>query len=496
MVFSSLVFIYMFLPCVLAVYFLCPSKMRNAVLLIASLIFYGWGEPVYILIMLFSTVFDYMNGLWIEKYKAQKKEKAARAVLILSVVGNLAILFFFKYINFVLDNVNALFGAQIPLLKLVLPIGISFYTFQTMSYSIDVYLGVVKAQKNIVDFGCYVTMFPQLVAGPIVRYQDIAKQMRNRKISIDGFAEGVRRFVSGLFKKVVLANNMGLLWEQIASVPSENLAAATAWLGAGAFMLQIYLDFSGYSDMAIGLGKMFGFDFPENFKHPYRAKSITEFWRRWHISLGTWFREYVYIPLGGNRKGRGRMVFNLLVVWCLTGFWHGASWNFLLWGFYFAVLLIAEKLFLLKYLARIPKWLQHMYTLVLVLVSWVIFAMENIGEGMNYLGVMFGINASVPADGQTWYYLTSYFGFIALAVLVSIGIGEGKKGLTFDLNEELPEPDRCEEWIRLASGEETVVPGRIKTVKFLRTAALMVLFAVSIIFLVGDGYNPFLYFRF
>ena len=354
MVFSSTVFLLIFLPVVAGIYFLCPRKARNTVLLLFSLVFYGWGEPKYILIMLFSTVFDYTNARLIGHFQDIGKQKAAKAVLIVDVVGNLGILGFFKYTDFAIDNLNSLLSAGIPALGLALPIGISFYTFQTMSYTIDVYRGIVKPQKNILNVGAYVTLFPQLIAGPIVQYKTVEHELMYRRESVFEASRGMQRFVVGLAKKVLIANQVGALWEQISVMSAPS--AVTAWLGAIAFTFQIYFDFSGYSDMAIGLGHLFGFHFLENFEHPYESRTVTEFWRRWHISLSTWFREYVYIPLGGNRHGKARQILNLLIVWFLTGLWHGASWNFVLWGLYYAVLLILEKLFLLRWLDKAPKW--------------------------------------------------------------------------------------------------------------------------------------------
>ena len=352
MVFSSTVFLLIFLPVVAGIYFLCPRKARNTVLLLFSLVFYGWGEPKYILIMLFSTVFDYTNARLIGHFQDAGKQKAAKAVLIVDVVGNLGILGFFKYTDFAIDNLNSLLSAGIPALGLALPIGISFYTFQTMSYTIDVYRGIVKAQKNILNVGAYVTLFPQLIAGPIVQYKTVEHELMYRRESVFEASRGLQRFVVGLAKKGLIANQVGALWEQISAMSAPS--AVTAWLGAIAFTFQIYFDFSGYSDMAIGLGHLFGFHFLENFEHPYESRTVTEFWRRWHISLGTWFREYVYIPLGGNRHGKGRHILNLAIVWFLTGLWHGASWNFVLWGLYYAVLLILEKIFLLRWLDKAP----------------------------------------------------------------------------------------------------------------------------------------------
>lgn len=454
MVFSSILFIFYFLPLTLLLYYAGPSRLRNLVLLVMSLAFYSWGEPVYISIMLFSTVFDYGNGIAIEKCLSSGRKRAARAVLLLSVAGNLGILGFFKYSNFFIETVNAVGGTDFPLLELSLPIGISFYTFQTMSYTIDVYLGQARAQKNLVQFGAYVAMFPQLVAGPIVKYKDISGQLADRKVTAERFSYGISRFITGLSKKVLLANNIGMVWEQISAGNLAGLSAAEAWIGAAAFSFQIYFDFSGYSDMAIGLGELFGFHFQENFNYPYRSKSMTEFWRRWHISLGTWFREYVYIPLGGSRKGMKRQLRNLLIVWCLTGLWHGASWNFLVWGLYFGVFLTAEKLFLLRRLEALPGWVSHAYCLIFVAVSWVIFAFDSMADVCTYVKSMFGLGSGGWIGEAALYYGETWGVFFVVCALCSLGIFKMKR------------------------------------------AFLPVLFAASICFLAGGTYNPFLYFRF
>lgn len=454
MVFSSILFIFYFLPLTLLLYYAGPSRLRNLVLLVMSLAFYSWGEPVYVSIMLFSTIFDYGNGLAIEKCLSSGRKRAARAVLLLSVAGNLGILGFFKYSNFFIETVNAVGGMDFPLLELSLPIGISFYTFQTMSYTIDVYLGQAGAQKNLVQFGAYVAMFPQLVAGPIVKYKDISGQLADRNVTAERFSYGISRFITGLSKKVLLANNIGMVWEQISGGNLAVLSAAEAWIGAAAFSFQIYFDFSGYSDMAIGLGELFGFHFQENFNHPYRSKSMTEFWRRWHISLGTWFREYVYIPLGGSRKGMKRQLCNLLIVWCLTGLWHGASWNFLVWGLYFGVFLTAEKLFLLRRLEALPGWVSHAYCLIFVAVSWVIFAFDSMADVCTYVKSMFGLGSGGWIGEAALYYGETWGVFFVVCALCSLGIFKMKR------------------------------------------AFLPVLFAASICFLAGGTYNPFLYFRF
>lgn len=468
MVFSSTVFLFLFLPTFLTLYYICPSAFRNTILFIASLIFYAWEEPIYILIMLFSTIFDYANGLLIEK---SKKDSTKRFILILSIIGNLSILCFFKYSDFFISNINLVCNTNINLLKLVLPVGISFYTFQTMSYTIDVYQKKVSAQKNIINFAAYVTMFPQLVAGPIVRYKTIAKQLDNRQESVSGFVYGIQRFIIGLFKKVMIANNIGLLWETIIAGNLDTLPAATAWLGAISFSFQIYFDFSGYSDMAIGLGEMIGFHFLENFDHPYISKSITEFWRRWHISLSTWFKEYIYIPLGGSKKGIAKQIRNLLIVWGITGFWHGASWNFILWGLYFGILLIIEKLFLLKFLEKTKPIVRHLYTLFLVIISWVIFAFEDMTQIAQYLKAMFGFNQAGISNAETLYLLSNYILLLIICVLLSIEWKKTKIAALFTSNTGWVHP--CFNIFLFAA-----------------------LFIVSISFLIGDTYNPFLYFRF
>lgn len=458
MVFSSFVFLLVFLPIVLILYYLCPAKLRNLILFIASLIFYAWGEPVYVLIMLFSTVFDYTNGRLIEKLKSQDRNRAAKGVLIVDLCGNLAILGFFKYTDFVLETINSLSGAGIGLLKIALPIGISFYTFQTMSYTIDVYRGVVPAQKNILNFGTYVVLFPQLIAGPIVQYKTIGKELESRKVTVDDFAQGAFRFTVGFAKKVILANSIYGVWTSISQ--SQNISMATAWLGAIAFTFNIYFDFSGYSDMAIGLGRMFGFHFLENFNYPYMANSVTDFWRRWHISLSSWFKEYVYIPLGGNRKGMGMQIRNILIVWALTGLWHGASWNFVLWGLYYGLLLMLEKLFLLKGLNRCPAIVRHIYTLIIVVIGWTIFAQTDFGQLTEYLKSMFGIGTAL-IDSDFLYYFSC--NAVLLAVLAFCSINHKK-------------------WL--------------KRFEVLRIPAMIILLLVSFAFLVGGSYNPFLYFRF
>ena len=464
MVFSSLTFLLWFLPCVLTVYFIAPKKAKNAILFAFSLLFYAWGEPVYVGLMILSTVLDYCCGRAVDKHRGTPRAKAG---LLVSVIVNLSILCLFKYADFLIGTVNGISGSSIPLLDLPLPIGISFYTFQTMSYTIDVYRGDARAQENIISFGAYVALFPQLIAGPIVRYQTIADQIDERVHSFDKFGEGVKRFVCGLGKKVLLANNIGLLWTAVSS--SNELTIVSAWLGIVAFAFQIYFDFSGYSDMAIGLGKMLGFDFLENFNYPYISKSVTEFWRRWHISMGTWFRDYVYIPLGGNKKGLAVQLRNIAIVWLLTGFWHGASWNYVLWGVYFGIILIIEKFFLLDKLKKAPAVLGHVYTLLCVAVSWVLFSFENIAEGWAFFRVMLG-GAAFCSSG-TVYQLLSYLPLLILCAAAATPLGAG---LYNRLNK------KCTAGFMTAADL-----GGIAAVS-----------ALSLAFLISGSYNPFLYFRF
>lgn len=467
MVFSSLTFLFLYLPLVLLVYFAVPKKMKNAILFIFSLIFYAWGEPIYVGLMIFSTVLDYCCGKAVDKYRGTKKAKIG---LLLSVFVNLGLLCLFKYTDFIIGTVNGIFGSSIPLLGLPLPIGISFYTFQTMSYTIDVYRGDAKVQNNIISFGAYVALFPQLIAGPIVRYQTIADQVDERVHSFDKFGEGVKRFICGLGKKVLLANNIGLLWDTISKTEISDLSVLSAWLGIFAFAFQIYFDFSGYSDMAIGLGKIFGFEFLENFDYPYTSKSVTEFWRRWHISLGTWFRDYIYIPLGGNRRGKWIQLRNIAVVWLLTGFWHGASWNYVAWGVFYGVLLIIEKFFLLEKLKKAPAFVGRLWTVLCVLVGWVLFAFEDIGHGIAYLGTMFGVRAS-PGGSKALYQLTSYLPLLAVCAVAATPIGSQ---LYKKINEK---------WKTGALAAVDVAG--ISGIAFL-----------CIAYLISGSYNPFLYFRF
>ncbi len=485
MVFSSLLFLFRFFPIVLVLYFLVPRKLKNAVLFFSSLVFYAWGEPVYVVLMLFSTVVDYTHGMLVDKLMKQGKERKARWVVASSMTINLLLLGFFKYADFLIGSINGVLGTGIPLLKLALPIGISFYTFQTMSYTVDIYRGEAKVQRNIISFGAYVALFPQLIAGPIVRYQTIAEELQERKETSSDFSEGINRFLLGLGKKVLLANNIGMLWDSISAMGGQELSVATAWLGILAYSFQIYFDFSGYSDMAIGLGRMFGFHFPENFNYPYISKSITEFWRRWHISLGTWFREYVYIPVGGNRKGRLCQIRNLAIVWLLTGIWHGASWNFVVWGIYYGIFLIVEKVFLLKRLERLPRWLQHVYTLLVVAIGWVIFAFDSMGVGFVYLKNMFGFGGIAWINREFIYLF--YTNALWLVLLV-LGSTELPKKLVKKLEAKLHQtPER-------AAGKAVWYQDGLLTLG--QNIVYIIIFFVSVAYLVDATYNPFLYFRF
>ena len=477
MVFSSLLFLFRFLPAVLILYYIAPRKLRNVILLLFSLFFYAWGEPKYVFLMLFTITMDFFIGKGIDKAKKEGNQKKAKRFLMISILVDLSILGFFKYADFLIGTVNTLTGAGIPLLGIPLPIGISFFTFQTMSYTIDVYKGSTEVQKNWIKYGTYVSMFPQLIAGPIVQYKTVEKELMHRKVTLEDFSEGAFRFSVGLAKKVLLANQIGSLWDSISQL--NHMSVATAWLGAIAYSFQIYFDFSGYSDMAIGLGRMFGFYFLENFNFPYMSKTITEFWRRWHISLSSWFREYVYIPLGGNRKGLVRQLFNIMVVWMLTGLWHGANWNFVLWGVYYGVLLMIEKLFLLKWLDKLPNWIGHIYSMFLVVIGWTIFAQTDIHQLGEYLKTMFGIGHVAVADSDFLYFLGS--NAVLLVALIAASID-------------------YRVWMRrLKQGKDATVYDAIATSKGWTIAkpVLMVVFLlVSFAFLVGDSYNPFLYFRF
>ncbi len=458
MVFSSLLFLFKFFPIAFLIYYLVPTRFKNATILVLSLLFYSWGEPKYIVIMFASIFVDFFVSQNIEKYRERKN--VTRGLLLVSVSFNLGMLFFFKYTNFFIENLNALTGTTFEYLKLTLPLGISFYTFQTMSYTIDVYLQKVKAEKNIINFGAFVCLFPQLIAGPIVKYSDINEELQHRQVNLSQIDDGVRLFIMGLGSKVLIANNIGSLWNEVLVLGFDQISTPLAYLGLLAFSLQIYFDFSGYSLMAIGLGKMLGFNFPQNFNYPYISKSVTEFWRRWHMTLGSWFREYVYIPLGGNRVGRVRLYLNLFTVWFLTGFWHGASWNFILWGLYFLVLLIIEKQFLLSKLQS-SKVFAHVYLIFAIFFSWGLFAVTDFAM----MGQLFGKLFSLTGGTDYLFYIRNY-------------------GITFLLAFFF-----CTPALKLFYEKH-------KDKKWLVTSGLAVILVLSVAYLVDATYNPFLYFRF
>ena len=474
MVFSSAVFLFAFLPITLLLYFVPlfgkdekkEIGKKNLVLCLVSLIFYAWGEPVHIFLMVLSIVFNYLIGMDIENRKDQGK--STKAVFLFCLAFNLFSLGFFKYSGFIVNNINSILGSEIEYAAPALPVGISFYTFQILSYVIDVYKGELKAQKNIVSFACYVTMFPQLIAGPIVQYSDIEKQLTKRRVTGDKFVNGIIYFVKGLGKKVLFANTIGAVYTEIMSLGDvKELSVVTSWVAIICYTLQIYFDFSGYSDMAVGLGKMFGFDFVQNFNFPYKAISITDFWRRWHISLSSWFRDYVYIPLGGNRKGTPRTIINILIVWSLTGMWHGAAWNFIAWGAFYGILLIAEKYLLKNILEKIPAFFKHIGTMIVVMLGWVFFSSESLSIAFSFIGSMMGLNKNGFTDSQSAYYLSSY-GFAIVAMALS----------SFGFFDSMP---------KLVSR---------KYYRYLAVAGYTVVLVLCIAYLISETYNPFLYFRF
>ena len=453
MVFSSILFIFFFLPSFLLLYFLVPNKLKNFILLIFSLLFYAWGEPVYIILMIISALINYILAKLIDK--SHKK-----VLLILCVVINILLIGVFKYLGFFIDNINLLFNLNITNPNLPLPIGISFFTFQAMSYVIDVWRKEVPVQNNFFILLTYICMFPQLIAGPIVRYETIEKELRERTVTFDKFCDGFTRFLEGLFKKVLVANGIGMLWDTISNMPYSEISVLTSWLGVLAFSFQIYFDFSGYSDMAIGMAKMIGFNYLENFNYPYIAKSITDFWRRWHISLSSWFRDYVYIPLGGNRCSKFKNIRNILVVWALTGIWHGASWNFIIWGIYYAVILIIEKYLFKDKLKKLPNIFQHLYSIILIMIGWAIFAIEDFNSLGNYFKIMFSIDSYKFIDSSFLFYIRNYGLLFVFAIIFS-------------------------------------TPFKLKRVnKFLCLIIYIILFILTIASIVSDNYNPFLYFRF
>lgn len=458
MVFSSTLFLFRFLPIAMAIYFLTPKKLKNLTIFILSLFFYSWGEVKYFPIMIVSVIVDYCAGQGIKRFGHKKLYR--RLFLTMSLVVNLGMLFFFKYSNFFITNINALTGLAIPTISLALPLGISFYTFQTLTYTIDVYFNKVEPEDNIINFAAFVVLFPQLIAGPIVKYTDINRELKDRKVDLAQIEDGVKTFIYGVGKKVLIANNLGLLWDEAIAIGFENLSTPMAWLAITGFGLQIFFDFSGYSTMAIGLGKMLGFNFPQNFNYPYISKSVTEFWRRWHITLGSFFREYLYIPLGGNRKGKMRTYINLFIVWFATGFWHGADWNFIFWGLFFFVFIVIEKAFLLKYLEK-SKVLSRIYLLGLVLVSWAIFQITDLGQLGVYLTRMFAFDF-----GTDWlYYLRNYGVILIVGIIFSI----------------------------------PVIPNLYKKIEHIKIVPIItcgIILVASVAYLVDASYNPFLYFRF
>lgn len=464
MVFSDSVFLFMFLPLTLAVYYAVPFAFKNTVLFLTGLLFYAWGEPVYVLIMLLSTAIDYCAGRLMDRFDSNKNIR--KATLLVSVVMNLSLLGIFKYGSFFIGSVNGIFGSAIPDPGLPLPIGISFFTFQSMSYTIDLYRRNIKVQKNFIDFAAFVTMFPQIVAGPIVRYEDVSAQLACRRIDLRSMSDGITRFVCGMCKKVLIANSIGALWTDVKAQDYASMPAATAWLGIAAFTLQIYFDFSGYSDMAIGLGKMLGFDFPENFRYPYNSKSVAEFWRRWHITLGDWFKNYVYFPLGGSRGSTAATIRNTLIVWLLTGLWHGASWNFILWGLYYGVLIILEKFVFRRLLERTPSALRHILTMLAVVFGWVIFEITSPASELEFVKAMLGFGGSF-ANSFTLNALHNYAVTFIAAIAISTGI-------PLKICKKLPEK-------------------RADTLSLVGEAAGM---TACIACLVDSGYNPFLYFNF
>ncbi len=477
MVFSSLTFLFFFfLPVTLLIYYLVPKRFKNIVILISGLIFYSWGEPIYVFAMILSTFIDYTAGRIIAKY--DDKPKIRFICLIVSLVMNLGLLGTFKYLGFIINSLNGWFGWTIPNPGLPLPIGISFFTFQSMSYTIDLYRRNIKVQKNAVSFIAFVTLFPQIVAGPIVRYEDIQNEIDDRKVTESMLASGISRFIVGLGKKVLIANNIGALWTQVKALDYSTLSAGTAWLGILAFTFQIYFDFSGYSDMAIGLGKMMGFNFPENFNYPFQSKSISEFWRRWHMTLGNWFKSYVYIPLGGNRKGKVRTVINILIVWALTGVWHGAAWNFMLWGTFFGILIVLERLFLGKILEKIPDFFSWLYTFVLVVISFVIFEgvdprITDFGtifsQIFTYIGAMFGANGT----GIDNFAINSFVNYSVIFALCIVGSTDLLKRLYETVKEKAPK------WVMYG-------------MPVLQSGVML----ASVAFIATSSYNPFLYFNF
>lgn len=472
MVFSSLVFLFVFLPIVLVLYYLSSKKYRNYLLLLASLFFYAWGEPTYVVIMLVSIGANYLCGLLVDEKRADKVRVTG---VVISVIFNICMLGVFKYSGFFVKNINTAFNTSLSVPEIALPLGISFFTFQAMSYVIDVYRKDAKVQKNIFDLSLYISLFPQLVAGPIVRYQTVADQIDERDHNIVKFGDGVRRFIIGLGKKVLLSNSLGMLADSVFGMQTYQLTVVSTWLGILAYSLQIFFDFSGYSDMAIGLGKMFGFEFLENFNYPYISQSASEFWRRWHISLGSWFRDYVYFPLGGSRRGNVRTYINLFIVWFLTGFWHGASWTFIAWGLYFGLLIGMEKSYLGKFLNKVPRFIRHIYLLLVVMIGWVFFRADSFSYSIEFIKNMFFMGTSTVFDGTVAAYLNDYWFVLVLSMIFCVPIVD---------------------WIRgkIEVANEKILESNVSYI--LNSVVYTGIFLIVIFKLVNSTYNPFLYFRF
>jgi alginate O-acetyltransferase complex protein AlgI len=469
LVFSNLVFLFAFLPIVLFFYYIIKPELKNIFLLLASLIFYAWGEPQYVFLMLFSILINYLFGFGIDKFKSTLQKNI---VLSISIIINIGILGYFKYSGFLIENINSLLNTNIEIKELPLPIGISFFTFQAMSYVIDVYRNNARVQKNIFSLALYISLFPQLVAGPIVRYNDVDEQISHRIVTLEKFNEGIKRFIIGLSKKVLLANGFASIADSIFSTPANELSVLSAWIGILAYTLQIYFDFSGYSDMAIGLGKMFGFDFLENFNYPYISKSVSEFWRRWHMSLGNWFKDYLYIPLGGNRKGKFTAIRNLLIVWTATGFWHGASWTFMAWGFYYGILIVLEKYGFLRFIEKLWAPIQHVYTLLIVMIGWVFFRADNFTYSLDFLQRMFSLRNTV--DQTALLFINENWILFLMGFIFSIPL--------------LPK-------IKQLNSKNS--PTALKPIfSFVSTGVYMFLLVAVMMFLVNSTYNPFIYFRF
>ena len=468
MVFSSLTFLFVFLPIVLLIYYISPRPLKNFVILLFSLIFYALGEPKFIFLIILSILINYIGALQIVKNSSDTEKR--KFIFITLLLIDISILFFFKYYGFIISSIGSLFGIDLVIRDIPLPLGISFYTFQQISYIIDVYTKKTKVQKNLINFAAYITMFPQLIAGPIVKYNDIESQLKNRNENLTQFSSGVHRFIIGLGKKVLLANSIGAIWSEIKVIPLNEISILTSWIGIIAFALQIYFDFSGYSDMAIGLAKMFGFEFLENFNYPYISKSVTEFWRRWHISVGTWFREYLYIPLGGNKKGNLIQIRNLFVVWFTTGLWHGASFNFIAWGIYFGVILFIEKIIFKNILNKLPSFLCHIYTLILVLIGWIIFDMNTLSSAMEYISIMFGLSNNLVVDKLSLFILSNNIVILLIGIICSTTL--------------LPNVFKK---LRCSLKKSNI---------FIIISMYLIIFILSISYLVGESFNPFLYFRF